>query len=50
MKYKVMISAPYMIPFIERFKPFFESNDIEVIVPEVGERLVEDELLKYLRR
>lgn len=43
-----MISAPYMIPFIERFKPFFESNDIEVIVPEVGERLEEDELLKYM--
>jgi len=48
MKYKVLISAPYLQPFIERFRPFFESNDVEIVVPIVNERLEEDDLLKYV--
>ena len=48
MRYKVLISAPYLQPFIERFLPFFESNGVEVIVPKVEERLEESELLKYI--
>lgn len=48
MKYRVLISAPYMQPFIERFRPFFEENDIAIVVPEVNERLEEDDLLKYI--
>jgi D-3-phosphoglycerate dehydrogenase len=48
MKHKVLISAPYMMPSIERFRPFFEANHIEIIVPEVNERLEEDDLLKYI--
>lgn len=48
MKYKVLISAPYLIPFIERFRPFFVENDIEIIVPDVEERLEEEDLLKYI--
>jgi len=47
MKYKVLISAPYLQPFIERFKPFFEANEIEIVVPIVNERLEEDDLIKY---
>jgi D-3-phosphoglycerate dehydrogenase / 2-oxoglutarate reductase len=47
MKYKVLISAPYLQPFIERFRPFFEANEIEIVVPVVNERLEEDELIKY---
>ncbi|MFT6802533.1 MAG: D-3-phosphoglycerate dehydrogenase [Salibacteraceae bacterium] len=47
MKYKVLISAPYLQPFIERFRPFFVANDIEIVVPVVNERLEEDELIKY---
>jgi D-3-phosphoglycerate dehydrogenase len=47
MKYKVLISAPYLQPFIERFRSFFEANEIEIVVPIVNERLEEDDLIKY---
>ncbi len=47
MKYKVLVSAPYMQPFIEQFRLTFEEHNIEIIVPEVNERLEEDDLLKY---
>ena len=43
----VLISAPYMLPTMERFHPVFESFGIEVIVAEVNERLEEAELLAY---
>ena len=42
----VLFSAPYMIPSLERFKPVFEKHRIELIVPQVRERLEEAELLK----
>jgi len=41
----VLLSASYMIPFRERFAPVFEHYGLEVIVPEVHERLSEDQLL-----
>jgi D-3-phosphoglycerate dehydrogenase len=41
----VLLSAPYMIPLLERFKPVFEQHAIELIVPEVSERLEESQLL-----
>ncbi len=47
MKYNVLLSAPYMIPFVERFNPVFQHYDITIIVPEVEERLSEEELLTY---
>jgi len=47
MKYVVLFTAPYMIPFVERFKPVFDKYDIELIVPEVRERMEEADLLKY---
>ncbi len=43
----VLFSAPYMIPFLERFRPIFERYGIELIVPEVRERMEEADLLKY---
>ncbi len=43
----VLLSAPYMIPFKERFIPVLESYGIDVIVPEVHERLSEEEILKF---
>lgn len=43
----VLLSAPYMLPFVERFRPVFEHYSINLIVPEVHERLEEAELLKY---
>jgi D-3-phosphoglycerate dehydrogenase len=48
MKWKVLVSAPYMQPVIERFRDTFKQNDIEVVLPEVNERMEEDELLKYI--
>ena len=43
----VLISAPYMIPFLDRFQPILEGFGLELIVPEVNERLEEDQLLHY---
>jgi D-3-phosphoglycerate dehydrogenase len=43
----VLLSAPYMIPFIDRFKPVLEGFGITLIIPVVEERLGEDQLLKF---
>lgn len=43
----ILLSAPYMLPFIERFKPVFDHYNIELLVPEVNERLEEEEILTY---
>lgn len=43
----VLMTAPYMIPFLERFKATFDKHGIELIVPEVRERMEEADLLKY---
>ena len=48
MKYKVLISAPYFQAVIEEYRQVFDKNDIEIAVPEVNERLSEQELLKYI--
>lgn len=45
MKQRVMISAPYMQPVVERFRTAFEEQGIEIFVPPVHERLEEAELL-----
>src|SRR5215208_1885011 len=47
MKYKVLFTAPYMIPFVDRFKPIFDQYNIDLILPDVHERLEESELLNY---
>ena len=44
---KILLSAPYMIPFLDRFRPVFDHFNIELIVPEVHERMEESELLPY---
>lgn len=43
----VLFSAPYMLPCLDRFRPVFERYGIDLIVPEVRERLEEAELLHY---
>ncbi len=45
MPFKVLVSAPYFQPVLDRFRSVFEENDLEPIVPEVRERLSEDELV-----
>ncbi|RPJ28442.1 MAG: dihydrofolate reductase [Chloroflexi bacterium] len=47
MKYKVLFTAPYMIPFVDRFKPIFDKYGIDLIIPDVHERMEESELLRY---
>lgn len=48
MHYKVLISAPYFQPVIDRFRPMFESAGIETVIPPVKERLDEEELLQWI--
>jgi D-3-phosphoglycerate dehydrogenase len=36
-----------MIPFLDRFRPVFDKFNLDLIVPEVEERLEEDDLLNY---
>ena len=43
----VLLTAPYMIPFLEHFQSVFEKHHIDLIVPEVRERMEEADLLKY---
>jgi D-3-phosphoglycerate dehydrogenase len=42
-----LISAPYVVPIIDRFRPLFQSNGVDLIVAEVVERLSEEELMAY---
>ena len=46
----VLFTAPYMIPFVDRFKPVFDEYGIELIVPDVQERMEEADLLNYAGR
>lgn len=43
----VLVSAPYMLPELHRFRPVLESFGLSLIVPDVHERLEEDEILRY---
>ena len=45
--FTLLLTAPYMIPVLDRFKPVFTEAGITLIVPEVQERMEEQELLKY---
>jgi phosphoglycerate dehydrogenase-like enzyme len=47
MTYRILLSAPYMIPFVERFKPVFAHYGLEVVVPDVHERMEEEQILEY---
>lgn len=41
----VLISAPYIIPFMDRFRPILERHDLEPVIADVQERLTEEDLL-----
>lgn len=43
----VLVSAPYMIPVVDRFRPLLESYGIELMIAPVSERLNEPDLLAY---
>ena len=43
----ILLSAPYMMPFKDRFLPIFKHYECDVIVADVNERLSENEILNY---
>lgn len=43
----VLMTAPYMIPYLDRFRPMLEGYGIDLIVPDVQERMEEEDILKY---
>lgn len=43
----VLMTAPYMIPFLDRFRPMLEGYGFDLIVPRVEERMEEADLLEY---
>jgi D-3-phosphoglycerate dehydrogenase len=47
MALKVLLSAPYIIPIVDRFRSIFEGAGISLIIPHVEERLSEEGLLPY---
>jgi D-3-phosphoglycerate dehydrogenase / 2-oxoglutarate reductase len=44
---KILMSAPYMLPYVERFKPVFDHYQLELIAADVHERLSENELMQF---
>ena len=46
-KQKVLFSAPYMVPFIDRFRPVLAHYGLEIIEAPVEERLEEEEILAF---
>ena len=45
--FDVLMTAPYMIPFMERFSPVFKHYGINIIQPQVDERMEENALMAY---
>lgn len=45
MTWRVLISAPYMLPFVEEFRARLEAEGLEIVTANVVERLGEEELL-----
>jgi len=43
----VLLTAPYMLPVVERFRPVFNQHQIRLILPEVAERMEAADLLAY---
>jgi len=47
-KWKVLVTAPYLQPVIQNYQHIFDEHQIEIIVPEVKEKMSEEELLQYI--
>ncbi|MBT5239883.1 MAG: phosphoglycerate dehydrogenase [Rhodospirillaceae bacterium] len=48
MSWKVLITAPYMLPIVERFDDFFAGHGIEIVKAQVEERMEEEDLLAVI--
>ena len=46
----VLLSAPYMLPYVERFRPVFSHYGIDLIVPQVQERLTQNEIIVFVNQ
>ncbi len=47
MKWRVLVSAPYMLKAIEEFRPRVEAEGVELVLADVREHLSEEELLAF---
>lgn len=45
---KILITAPYFMPVVERFRPRLESAGFELVVRDVDERAEEEDLLEVI--
>src|SRR5258706_1165772 len=45
MTWRVLISAPYLLPALEEYRPSLEAEGVEIVVMPVRERLRDEELL-----
>lgn len=43
----VLVTAPYMLPYMDRFRPVLEHFDLQLILPQVRERMEAEDLLAY---
>ena len=43
----ILLSAPYLIPFLDRFRQYFDKYDLDLIIPELNERLGEAQILEF---
>jgi D-3-phosphoglycerate dehydrogenase len=48
MKWRIIVSAPYLQPHIERYRAVFDAHGAEIILPVVNERLSEEELFSLV--
>ncbi|HWR91924.1 MAG TPA: phosphoglycerate dehydrogenase [Desulfobacterales bacterium] len=48
MEWRVLVSAPYMLPVVDRFRDKLRSENVELVPADVKERLSEEELLSVL--
>lgn len=46
----VLVTAPYIVPVLDRFRPVLDQQGIELVVAQVLERLEEKDLLRYAGR
>jgi D-3-phosphoglycerate dehydrogenase len=46
-KQTILLTAPYMLPSVERFRPVFDHYGLSLLIPEVEERMEEADLLAY---
>ncbi|MCH8238094.1 MAG: dihydrofolate reductase, partial [Proteobacteria bacterium] len=48
MIWKVLVTAPYILPVLDDFADFFAANGIEAIAADVNERMEEEDLLPLI--